>query len=109
MANANRVRPLWNIRESKTASAQLDQLAGLHPRFQHMWEGGASWLIRRDPLALGQVVPGYQNTRAFKVKDFLAIGLPEVVVTYSIIDSEAIIEIVSVLHLTAANPLAQAV
>jgi hypothetical protein len=48
---------------------------------------------------VGQVVPGKQRTRAFKTMDFLAIGIPEIIVTFAIVDQELLmVEIISVIH-----------
>jgi hypothetical protein len=88
--------PVWNLRESPQACAQLDALANNH-RFEEVWTA-VRWLIIRNPLEAGQLVPGKEQTFVLKTNDFLAIGLPVILITYSIIDPTArIFEIVSII------------
>ena len=70
--------------ETPRAKAQLDQLAGLHPRFQDLWEG-VLWLLSRKPDA-GTLIPGKSETYVFYTIDFLALNLPKVRVMYSIVE-----------------------
>ncbi len=103
MANDGRVSPLWNIRESKTAREQLDALTGTNANFDKIWIG-VRWLLIRDPVANGQLVVGKKLTYVHKTFDFLAIGMPEMMVTYSIIDEKTrVCEIVSVLDANATK------
>jgi hypothetical protein len=97
MPNGGRISPIWNCRETKIARGQLGELADRDQRFQQLWED-VSWLIRRDPTNVGQVAHGKQHTRTFKTLDFLAIDIPEIIVTFAIIDQERLVlEVVSVI------------
>jgi hypothetical protein len=103
MANAGHVRPVWNVRESPLARAQLDALTAADPRFDKIWIG-VRWLIIRDPILNGQIVPGKESTYVHKTNEFLAIGMKELLVTYSIIEEKnRICEVVSILDAHAAK------
>jgi len=103
-----RAKPVWNLRESGLARAQLDALAANH-RFDGVW-AGVRWLIIRDPIAAGRPVVGKEQTYALKTKDFLAIGLPVMLITYSIVDEKnLLLEIVSVLKVLVGKTKVKAV
>jgi hypothetical protein len=85
---------VWNCRESRKAREQLDALAA-HPSFEKLWVG-VTWLIRRNPTA-GWPVTGRKHTYVLKSEDFMNIGIPIILVTYSIIDHDQMVcEIISV-------------
>jgi hypothetical protein len=82
-------------------------LAGLCADFDKIWTG-VSWLIIRNPYGAGQLVPGKQHTYALKTSDFLAVGLPEIIVSYSLIDVEKrILEVIDVLPVQQNSDLGQ--
>jgi len=103
MPNDRRTSPVYAIRETTKAQAQLDELAGKHSGFVKLWENGICWLIQRNPAA-GVLIPGKQQTYVIKTEDFLAINLPIILVTYSVIDSsELIVEIIEVVEIPIAE------
>jgi hypothetical protein len=92
----DRASPVWNLRESGQACAQLNSLAR-RDGFEEIWTA-VRWLIIRNPCEVGQLVPGKQRTYALRTEDFLAIGLPEVIISYSLLDTEKrLLEIIDVL------------
>ena len=77
-------------------------MAGLDG-FEEIWTG-LRWLIIRNPYEAGQLVPGKQQTYALKTADFMALGLPEFVVSYSLINVETrVLEIIDVLPATTSG------
>jgi|SRR5580704_11323919 hypothetical protein len=98
----DRAQPVWNCRESKQACAHLDALAS-HDDFDRVWTG-VRWLIIRNPMEVGRPVQGKTQTYVLKTADFMAMGIPVTLVTYSIVDmSKRTVEIVSVLSGAAAE------
>jgi hypothetical protein len=103
----DRASPVWNLRESGQSRSVLDSMAGADARFSEIWSA-VTWLIIRNPAEVGQLVPGKKATYAVKTEDFLAIGMPEVIVVYSLVDVEGcVLEIVDILDAETGNSLAE--
>jgi hypothetical protein len=85
---------------------------GEHPGAAELIDA-VRWLIIRAPRDVGQLIPGRLNTYAVRTKDFMAIGLPEVIIVYSLIDHDnLVLEIVDVVPASeeqADVPLSDAV
>jgi hypothetical protein len=98
MANSRRVSPVYNIRETRKAQTQLNRLAAKNGEFTRLWEG-LCWLIQRSPTTIGALVTGKQSSYVLKTNDFMAIGIPQVVVVYSILDAaNLLLEIAEVIE-----------
>ena len=105
-----RASPIWNWTESRQAREQLDTFADGHAEFNQIWEG-VRWLIIRDPINAGRLIEGRQQTYVIRTLDFLAVGMPEILVIYSLIDlDKRVLEVVEVI-IAAQNdpPLRQAI
>lgn len=94
---SGRVSAIYSLRETPEARQQLDAIALQSNQFQNIW-GGITWLILRQPDA-GELIPGRTQTYMLKTTDFLAIGIPVLLVIYSIVDcKELVLEVISVLN-----------
>lgn len=101
MADSDRrLSPVYNVRETTKARDQLNKIAAMDGRFAELWQG-VSWLLQRDP-EVGTLLPGMAATYVYLTEDFLAIGLPVLHVTYSIVDAKArVLEIIEVNEMVA--------
>lgn len=96
---SRRVSPVYNVRETTKAKTQLNRLAA-KDGFTRLWEG-LCWLIQRSPTTIGALVPSKKSTYVLKTEDFMAIGLPMVVVVYSIVNpAKLILEIIEVVEVS---------
>jgi len=87
---------IWNLRESATARADLDHYAANDNQFTRLWNGVA-WLIIHDPVNIGNHVASNPDTYYIKTRDFLAIGMPIILVVYQLVNPKArVLEIMTV-------------
>jgi len=93
MPNGGRKGFLWNLRETAAARAQLDALSAADCRFQKIWDGIA-WVILRDPT-VAETAPQHTTVYSLKTVDFLAIGIPVMIVVYATISPD-VVEIIEV-------------
>lgn len=82
MASGGRSSPVCNCRESRRARQKLDERVASDARFQDIWNG-VVWLLQRDPHA-GSLIPGKEKTFVLVTADFLAIGMLELEVYYTL-------------------------
>jgi len=85
---------MCSYRETPAARRALDDLAASHSMFQSIYDS-LVWVVLRD-TTVGTPIPLHEGVFVVRSLDFLAIGLPVILVVYRVLGGN-LIEIVDII------------